>query len=71
MKNAARAANPAKTAIGMIRAMSHGRNSVQSRRDRSLDTHRKVRTKGATMGATDTLGAMARPTNAPSNAASR
>ena len=71
MKNAANASRPASTTIGANLTADHTVRSAHRPPARSFQVQRNTSASGARMGATDTLGAMARPTSRPSRAASR
>ena len=71
MKNAANASRPASNTVGAKRTADHTVRSVQRPPARSFQVQRNTRTRGASIGATDTLGAMAKPTRRPNKAASR
>ena len=71
IKKVTNAAEPARRTVGAKRIAAATVKSCQSPPARSLQTHKKVSASGARIGATDTFGAMARPTSAPSNTPSR
>ena len=71
IKKVANAAETARRTIGAKLIAAATVKSCQRPPARSLQTHKKVSASGTRIGATDTFGAMARPTNAPSNTPSR
>ena len=71
MKNAANASTPATKTIGANLTADHTVRSAHLPPERSFQVQRNTSASGASIGATDTLGAMAKPTSRPNRAASR
>ena len=71
MKKAANASSPATRTVGANLTADSAVRSDHRPPDRSFQAQRNTNASGARIGATETLGAMARPTSKPSRAASR